>query len=37
MVPELEDLTKKGIFYKSEIQSIVKRRTDYEYRLMRKV
>ncbi|KAJ3292060.1 U3 snoRNP protein [Borealophlyctis nickersoniae] len=35
MVPELEDLEKRGIFSKTEIKSIVKRRTDLEYAIHR--
>lgn len=36
MVPELEDLEKRGYFTKSEIRQIVKKRTDFEYRLKRR-
>ncbi|KAK9480553.1 U3 small nucleolar RNA-associated protein 6-domain-containing protein [Lipomyces japonicus] len=33
IVPELEDLRKKGVFEKREISSIVKKRTDFEHRI----
>lgn len=32
-VPELEDLTKKGLFDKNEITMIMRRRTDFEHRI----
>ncbi|CAK7895691.1 U3 small nucleolar RNA-associated protein 6 [[Candida] anglica] len=32
-VPELEDLTKKGLFEKNEITMIMRRRTDFEHRI----
>ncbi|KAI8371436.1 U3 small nucleolar RNA-associated protein 6-domain-containing protein [Radiomyces spectabilis] len=37
MVPELEDLEKKGLFSKVEIKSIVKKRTNFEYALKRRI
>lgn len=33
MVPELEDLMEKGLFSEKEVQSIVKRRRHFEYRM----
>jgi len=36
MVPELEDLEKRGYFSKEEVRQIVKRRTDFEYALKRR-
>lgn len=36
MVPELEDLEKRGYFSKSEIKQIVQRRQDFEYNLRRR-
>ncbi|CUM63150.1 uncharacterized protein PRCAT00000717001 [Priceomyces carsonii] len=33
-VPELEDLKKKGLFDKSEITMIMRRRTDFEHRIL---
>lgn len=36
MIPELEDMEKRGYFNKSEIRQIVKRRTDFEYSLKRR-
>lgn len=36
MVPELEDLEKKKILSKNEIQSLVSHRQDFEYKLRRK-
>lgn len=36
MVPELEDLEKRGYFNKGEIRQIVKKRTDFEYALKRR-
>ncbi|KAJ7294500.1 hypothetical protein O6H91_08G107700 [Diphasiastrum complanatum] len=35
MVPELEDLEKRGLFSRSEIKEIVRRRRDFEYLLKR--
>lgn len=35
MIPELDDLEKRGLFSKSEIREIVKKRRDFEYRLKR--
>lgn len=35
MVPELDDLERRGLFSKSEIDVIVRTRRDYEYRLKR--
>ncbi|KAK9458022.1 U3 small nucleolar RNA-associated protein 6-domain-containing protein [Dipodascopsis uninucleata] len=34
VVPELEDLQKKGVFNKEEIASIMKRRSDFEHRII---
>ncbi|CAG8636444.1 2637_t:CDS:10 [Acaulospora morrowiae] len=36
MVPELEDLERKGLFTRSEIRAIVKKRTNFEYALKRR-
>lgn len=36
MIPEIEDLEKRGYFSKSEIRQIVKKRTDFEYSLKRR-
>ena len=36
MIPELEDFQKKGYFSRPEIQQIVKKRTDFEYKLKRR-
>ena len=36
MLPELEDFEKRGLFSKQEIKQIVKKRTDFEYRLKRR-
>ena len=36
MVPELEDLERRGFFSKAEIQQIVSRRRDFEYALHRR-
>ena len=36
MIPELEDMERRGYFNKSEIRQIVKRRTDFEYSLKRR-
>ena len=36
MVPELDDLQRRGIFDAEEIRSIVKRRTAFEYALVRR-
>ncbi|CAM6120078.1 unnamed protein product [Calypogeia fissa] len=35
MVPELEDLEKRGLFTRKEIKAIVKKRSDFEYLLKR--
>lgn len=37
MIPELEDLQAKKIFSPSEIKVIVKKRTDFEYRIKAKI
>jgi len=37
MLPELEDLEKKGIFERNELRVIIKRRTEMEYKLQRRV
>ncbi|KAJ3089957.1 U3 snoRNP protein [Quaeritorhiza haematococci] len=37
MLPELKDLEEKGIFSKTEIKSIVKQRTSFEYALHRRI
>ncbi|CDH56617.1 u3 small nucleolar rna-associated protein 6homolog [Lichtheimia corymbifera JMRC:FSU:9682] len=37
MVPELEDLEKKGLFSKPEIKSIIKKRTKLEYAIRRRI
>ncbi|GAB5585659.1 U3 snoRNP protein [Umbelopsis nana] len=37
MVPELEDLEKKNLFSKTEIKAIVKKRTNFEYALKRRI
>ncbi|CAM0143018.1 U3 snoRNP protein [Umbelopsis sp. WA50703] len=37
MVPELEDLEKKNLFSKIEIKAIVKKRTNFEYALKRRI
>ncbi|KAJ3235328.1 U3 snoRNP protein [Chytriomyces hyalinus] len=37
MLPELEDLEQKGVFTKLEIRDIVKRRTDHEYAIHRRI
>jgi U3 small nucleolar RNA-associated protein 6 len=37
MIPELRDLEERGIFNEIEIKSIVKRRTDFEYKLKRRI
>ncbi|KAG0170590.1 U3 snoRNP protein [Apophysomyces sp. BC1034] len=37
MVPELEDLEKRGFFSSVEIKSIVKKRTNFEYALKRRI
>ncbi|XP_065065902.1 U3 small nucleolar RNA-associated protein 6 homolog [Rhopilema esculentum] len=37
MLPELEDLEAKGIFDKNELRTIVKKRTELEYKLQRRV
>ncbi|GAQ85721.1 U3 small nucleolar RNA-associated protein 6 [Klebsormidium nitens] len=36
MVPELEDLERRGLFKKAEIKQIVKKRQDFEYLLKRR-
>ena len=36
MIPELEDFQKRGYFSRPEIQQIVQRRTDFEYKLKRR-
>ena len=36
MLPELEDLEKKGYFSRAEIKQIVKKRQDFEYHLKRR-
>ena len=36
MIPELEDFQKRGYFDRPEIQQIVKKRTDFEYKLKRR-
>lgn len=36
MVPELEDLEKRGYFSRSEVKQIAQRRQDFEYALKRK-
>ena len=36
MIPELEDFQRRGYFSRPEIQQIVKKRTDFEYRLKRR-
>ena len=36
MIPELEDFKRRGYFSRPEIQHIVKKRTDFEYRLKRR-
>lgn len=36
MIPELEELEKKGYFSRAEIKKIVQKRQDYEYRLKRR-
>eukprot|EP01135_Chromosphaera_perkinsii_P004933 Nk52_evm38s304 gene=Nk52_evmTU38s304 len=36
MIPELEDFERKGLFTKTEIKSIVKKRKDFEYTLRRR-
>jgi U3 small nucleolar RNA-associated protein 6 len=36
MIPELEDMEKRGYFSKAEIKRIVQKRSDFEYRLKRK-
>lgn len=37
MIPELEDLQKKGLFSKTEVKSIVRKRTDFEYKIKARV
>jgi U3 small nucleolar RNA-associated protein 6 len=37
MIPELDDLQKRGIFVEKEIKEIVKQRTDFEYNLHRRI
>lgn len=37
MIPELDDLQAKGLFSPTEIKTIVKRRTDFEYRIKAKI
>eukprot|EP00794_Sanderia_malayensis_P009213 gene9213-10187_t len=37
MLPELEDLERTGIFNRTELRTIVKKRTDLEYKLQRRV
>ncbi|KAI8894734.1 U3 small nucleolar RNA-associated protein 6-domain-containing protein [Globomyces pollinis-pini] len=37
MIPELEDLQERGIFTQLEIKQIVKKRTDLEYKIHRKI
>lgn len=36
MIPELEDMERRGYFNKEEIKQIVKKRTDFEYALKRR-
>lgn len=36
MIPELEDLEKKGYFSNSEIKQVVQKRQDFEYLLKRR-
>eukprot|EP00232_Nephroselmis_pyriformis_P022377 CAMPEP_0182871328 /NCGR_PEP_ID=MMETSP0034_2-20130328/11054_1 /TAXON_ID=156128 /ORGANISM="Nephroselmis pyriformis, Strain CCMP717" /LENGTH=338 /DNA_ID=CAMNT_0025003873 /DNA_START=81 /DNA_END=1094 /DNA_ORIENTATION=- len=36
MIPELEDLEKRGLFSKGEIREVVKKRTNFEYLLKRR-
>ena len=36
MIPELEDFEERGYFSKTEIQQIVKKRTNFEYLLKRR-
>ncbi|XP_057840089.2 uncharacterized protein LOC131049986 isoform X2 [Cryptomeria japonica] len=35
MIPELDDLEKRGLFNKTEIKEVVRRRRDFEYQLKR--
>lgn len=37
MLPEVEDLESKGIFSSEEIRIMIKRRTDFEYKLQKRV
>ncbi|KAI9190583.1 U3 small nucleolar RNA-associated protein 6-domain-containing protein [Polychytrium aggregatum] len=37
MLPELEDLEERGIFSRAEVKSIIKRRTDFEYAIHRRI
>lgn len=36
MIPELEELEKKGYFNRAEIKQIVQKRQDFEYHLKRR-
>lgn len=36
MIPELEEFQRRGYFDRAEIQQIVKKRTDFEYKLKRR-
>ncbi|XP_047144309.1 U3 small nucleolar RNA-associated protein 6 homolog isoform X1 [Hydra vulgaris] len=37
MLPELEELGKEEVFSKEEIKNIIKRRTDFEYKLQKRI
>lgn len=37
MIPELEDLERQGVFSKEELRMIIRRRTDFEYKLQKRV
>ncbi|XP_057310891.1 U3 small nucleolar RNA-associated protein 6 homolog [Hydractinia symbiolongicarpus] len=37
MLPELEDLERQGLFTREELRIIIKRRTDFEYKLQKRI
>ncbi|EDO36982.1 predicted protein [Nematostella vectensis] len=37
MLPELEEMERLGIFTRTEIRSIIRKRTDFEYRLQKRI
>jgi len=37
MLPELEELEREGVFTRDELRQIIKRRTDFEYKLQKRI